>query len=355
MFRGVGVLQQLAGGNYNWIGFDPRSVKDSGPNLTCFPGDPEAQRDYEIAKSLMLSIPLNELWQRNKAYGERCSAVNVETDARYIGTSAVVQDLKHFIELQATANGASATDAKLWYYGVSYGTTIGQTFAAMYPEMVERMILDGNMYGEGYYNGNAAIDSLTDADAAMRSFFLYCTDAGPSACSFARNGTDGHILTAPEELEQRYDGLLRKLEDVPLVISSTSLKYPNAVTRRGLQGFVLNQLETPAVGFPLLGKMLAELDLGVTATWVWFIDRRQGIRLPSPDVPYNLIQCVDVGRRWELGSTTDYLAYFEGLRNISRYGGETAGLELAPLCAGFSIYPPESQNFHGRLLSHCRP
>lgn len=57
----------------------------------------------------------------------------------------------------------------------SYGTVIGATFAAMYPELVNRMVLDGVVDAELYYNDvfQSGRDSMTDTHKVS---FLLCED-----------------------------------------------------------------------------------------------------------------------------------------------------------------------------------
>ena len=42
---------------------------------------------------------------------------------------------------------------KLQYWGFSYGTLLGETFAAMYPHLVGRMALDGVVDSDRHYAG----------------------------------------------------------------------------------------------------------------------------------------------------------------------------------------------------------
>ncbi|EOD05171.1 hypothetical protein EMIHUDRAFT_453703 [Emiliania huxleyi CCMP1516] len=51
------------------------------------------------------------------------------------------QDLAHDLDTLRTAIGAD----KLSVWGISYGTEVGATYATVYPERVDKMILDGNV------------------------------------------------------------------------------------------------------------------------------------------------------------------------------------------------------------------
>lgn len=44
-------------------------------------------------------------------------------------------------------------DGLLRFWGVSYGTILGATVAAMFPERVDRIVLDSNVNAQQYYTG----------------------------------------------------------------------------------------------------------------------------------------------------------------------------------------------------------
>jgi pimeloyl-ACP methyl ester carboxylesterase len=65
---------------------------------------------------------------------------------------------------------------KLLYWGLSYGTSIGTIFAAMYPEKVGRIVLDG-VDVPPYYNLTHK-PGIRDADKVLDRLLLHCFDSG---------------------------------------------------------------------------------------------------------------------------------------------------------------------------------
>ena len=163
-----GDIAKRLGPGFNVIGFDPRGVSRSGPSLTCFPGDPQTRRRYmRTVQSESESLP--EQFAYMKARGEFCTKANIHTHAKYCGTVAVVQDMNNFIDRNHAAKRLPGK-ARMYYYGASYGTVLGQTYAALFPERIGRMLLDGNVYGVEYYK-SVGPSFIHDTDAAFASFF----------------------------------------------------------------------------------------------------------------------------------------------------------------------------------------
>lgn len=364
---GSGIQTIIAGGqamlanfgdNYNMISFDPRGVNNSGPPLTCFPDDVKSRTQYESLCAANLHAPPGDRYQLFRAGGERCTNANAETKAKYVGTSAVVQDINYFNQLNAVAKGQKAEEAKIYYYGVSYGTVIGQTLAAMYPDKIERMVLDGNVWGEGHYTGSVQ-DSIRDTDATVRSFFTYCALAGPEKCPFATAGATA------DELELRYKNILQKLEDEPLVISGLDQAVPGMVTRANLAALTFQNSYQPLQQFPLLAKVLSEIDVGDSTTYLLLqgaasgaVMELDGQKVPNPDYlmkeATQLVTCVDMADRNTL-TREQYIKLARQLRESSYYGGGPMALLNAVGCAGISIQPPKSQYFAGMCYYslHC--
>ncbi|KAI9871393.1 MAG: hypothetical protein M1823_008460, partial [Watsoniomyces obsoletus] len=130
----------------------------------------------------------------------------------------------HYTELQAALNGKKPEDALIWYYGVSYGTVIGQTLAALYPNRLGRVILDANVNGQDHYDG-VTDTAVEDADDGMLYFFKVCYEAGPKKCAFA--GKSG----SAKDIEKRFNDLLAKLEKNPLQSIDPSLGGPGIITK----------------------------------------------------------------------------------------------------------------------------
>src|SRR5262249_36295910 len=123
---------------YNVIGFDPRGVGFSTPKLTCDDDYTNAPRpEYGSGGAHDDAVWL----KKSEAYADACG--------RNFGPGAKVDLLDHIKTIDSVRDmntiRAALGHTKLDYYGASYGTYLGQTFATVFPERVGRMVLDGNV------------------------------------------------------------------------------------------------------------------------------------------------------------------------------------------------------------------
>ncbi|KAJ1684282.1 hypothetical protein LUZ63_020575 [Rhynchospora breviuscula] len=126
-----GAIPNGGGNPYDWIGFDPRGVGSSEPSLACDPNYfPFNRPDY---------VPFDKadetFWKKKSAtYSRDCKQAGGKL-LDHLKTTDTVND----IESIRKALGQQ----KISWYGFSYGTTIGQTYATLHPNRVHRMVLDG--------------------------------------------------------------------------------------------------------------------------------------------------------------------------------------------------------------------
>lgn len=89
-----------------------------------------------------------------------------------------------------------------------FQTLLGATFAAMFPDRVGRVILDGVVDADNYV-GPVWEGSIQDSDAISSRFTKYCHEA-ESLCAFYRPGE------SISDLEVRYNAILTDLKENPI-------------------------------------------------------------------------------------------------------------------------------------------
>lgn len=103
-------------------------------------------------------------------------------------------------------------EKQISYFGGSYGTFVGQTYAAMFPNRVRAAVLDSAVDATSYTRPDrvlpAQVRAGVDAGTSetIRSSMGICDKAGPSVCALAPNAlskydaTRAHLLRQPLQL-----------------------------------------------------------------------------------------------------------------------------------------------------------
>ncbi|KAK0218614.1 TAP-like protein-domain-containing protein [Armillaria nabsnona] len=235
------------GNQYDIVSFDPRGVANSTPQAQFFLSKEEqyqwvtnTNNRATVVNTTSDQIP--HLWASAQVLAELALERDNEI-LNYISTDNVARDMLRITE--------AAGQEKLQYYGESYGTVLGSTFAAMFPDKVERMVLDGVVDANAYYSGDWRNETV-DADKVMQSFFDGCVAAGPDACAF-------YAPTAEQisnNLDSLYESLL--IQPVPVV----SPPFYGVVDYTALRTAVWFALYEPYDLFPILAEGLASFAAG---------------------------------------------------------------------------------------------
>ncbi|KAH8679363.1 hypothetical protein BGZ61DRAFT_457094 [Ilyonectria robusta] len=327
---------QIFGEQYNFVSFDPRGVNNSGLSLDCFSGNAEARlafnRLHRTGVTNISSTSLEEQYYSSSIYGEWCNdAVEKESPhGYYVTTPAVAHDLLTFIEAEAEVAGQSPSDARLWCYGISYGTVVGTTFASMFPDRVGRMILDGIVNAEQYYN-NDWRDNVDQMDLAMEKFSSFCHSAGPEKCSFWG--------PTPAEITARMDRIIHQLQNHPVPISGVQRRdLPTMVTYSDLKALFFNTIYNPVASFPAMADILHQIERGDVSA---LAGRFDGLDITSD--ARLAIQCADTYRRNRLTTIEAFKSQVEYAVSKSKYIGDIYPISLEIiLCRSFRPQLPDS-------------
>ncbi|KAJ8111164.1 hypothetical protein ONZ43_g5688 [Nemania bipapillata] len=310
------IVEQLFGEQYNIVSFDPRGVNNSGLVLDCFSGNTEARSTFTRLHSTGItnvsSTSLEEQFYSSSIYGEWCNNAveTVSPYSYYVTTPASVHDLVTFIEAEAELAGQSPSDAKLWCYGISYGTAVGATFASMFPDRVGRMVLDGILNTEQYY-ANDWRDNVDQMDAAMEKFSSLCNSAGPEACSFWG--------PTPANITARLDSIIHQLQNHPIPISGAENRdLPALVTYSDLKALFITTVYTPILFFPVMADILHQVELGNASALAGTFDN---LGIVSSDAGL-VIRCADSYRRNKLTTIEEFKSYAEYTVSKSKYIGD---------------------------------
>lgn len=235
------LLRAYVGPDYDIIGVVPRAVGATFPAITCDATEYAAiRRFWETDDTLPGYTPtsLVDSYLIGENLGLDCESFQPDL-VPYSGTVSVARDM----EFVRQALGQS----HLHYLGGSYGTVLGGTYAALYPDRVGRMVLDSVVdFNDWYSPIHDPSRHIGDADLGLEFFFTACHDAGSEACAIWSEDISS--------IKQAFYTADRSIHEKPLPVPGFGLvKWP--LWRLG----VYNALYKPALNFPVLAGITSEI------------------------------------------------------------------------------------------------
>lgn len=242
---------------FDIVGFDPRGVGLSNPVM--------CDEDRVSAQGALLhpdsASSFAALRAANRALGENCRDLTGPL-VDHMDTASVVRDME--------AIRAGLGEKRISYYGVSYGTAIGQQYAERYPHRVRAMTLDSNM---DHSLGNWAYQKTETI--AMEESYGQFADWCARTPSCALHDRDARAL---------FDSLYKRAGAGELVLPGDP---PYTVTPQDLQGLAFGYMYDPFTWFQF-AEDLAFLDAADPAA-----ARSLGKRGEPTEFSYLPVMCQD--------------------------------------------------------------
>jgi pimeloyl-ACP methyl ester carboxylesterase len=317
--QGAAVFPAALRARFDIVGFDPRGVGKSSP-IRCRT-DPELDLEEELD-------PTPDTGAERQALADAARRVAAECGERaaallpYVSTDAGARDL----DLIRAALG----DEKLTYLGFSYGTMLGATYAALFPDRVRALALDGAVDPTLWTGDPVALlrGQASGFQAAWQSFLADCR-GHRARCKLAQDGDPARVVAR----------LLRRLDRHPLPIFGDA-------DRHITEGFVTTAIVSALYSheaWPVLAEALHQLWARRNGVLVVFLaDLFTGRHVDGTHSnlqdAYDAVTCAD----WALpADPSAYLGLGAALRRIAPLFGAAIGLE--PLVCSYWPARPASR------------
>ncbi len=184
--------------HYDIVGFDPRGTGDSAP-VDCLSDD---ELDAYLATDPAPDTPAERagLAAGFARFGQGC----VDDDAKLAAHVSTVEAARDLDVLRA-ALGRRSLD----YFGASYGTKLGATYAELFPQRVGRLVLDGAV-DVSLTSRQLSLEQARGFETALRAYVENCVET-VDGC-FLGDSVDGGL--------DRITGFLEEVDAEPLPTTS---------------------------------------------------------------------------------------------------------------------------------------
>ncbi|RYC57639.1 hypothetical protein CHU98_g8571 [Xylaria longipes] len=319
------MLQAVTGGEHDLIGWYPRATAET-LTFSCFTDTTDRAQLNSLATFGNASdVARGQLWAGGKIYADACAEFpEAQERAPPIGTSFTARDAMQIVD-------AVEEDGLLRYWGLSYGTDLGATLAALFPERVEKLILDGVFNPIQYFYERTDSEGFASADDTFSEFFRQCVST-PEVCTLAGNRPNA---TAKQLESAAYDRI-EELKYHPFAYNGSTIGY--AELKSGIR-FALytpySWLSLDNILDTFLVESRNETLAGIAIEK--FVSASLAGETSSDDASIG-IECVDKAPR---SNSFDVInAALDGAQSVSRLLGDS----LAPLvatCAQWTLEPRE--------------
>ncbi len=253
---------------FDIVAFDPRGVGESNPPIECVE---ELDPYFSLDPTPDDTAERDALIDASAAFAEACSATSGDELLANVTTWDAARDL----DLIRRALG----EETISYFGFSYGSELGATWATLFPETVRAAVLDS----AAAPNASSEEQTLEDTVALETAFEQFLDDcAADPGCAF-HNGGDPRSA---------YLTLVDALDAEPLLVEPG-----RPPVNEGVAAFAVLSALYDSQSWPELARSLAEAQDGDGAG---LLDAYDGYLLRRPDGSYTndfegllAINCLD--------------------------------------------------------------
>lgn len=218
--------------HFDIIGWDPRGTGNSTPAVDCIDDyDPY----FAFDPSPDTPAEQQEIEDLNQAFVDECVIRNEEI-LPYISTASSARDMDRI--------RAALGEEKITYFGFSYGSELGATWATMFPSTVRAAVLDGASDPNAEY----VEEGLQQAEGFERQLTSFLADCSKrKKCEFHNDSN----------AEKAFDQLMIELDSAPLVVRSS-----RPSVNQGVALIAASYSMYSESSWPTLAKALADAQQG---------------------------------------------------------------------------------------------
>jgi pimeloyl-ACP methyl ester carboxylesterase len=254
---------------FDIIGWDPRGTGASTPAVNC---TDDYDHYFGLDSSPDTAAERQALIDAGTQFGAACEQRDPKL-LPYVDTVSSARDIDSI--------RAALGEGKISYFGFSYGSELGATWATLYPTTVRAAVLDGAVDPTvGYLQQN--LEQAAGFEATFDTFLAQCS--AQVTCTFY-NG--GHADTA-------YDALAQSIEAKPLAVDPTRTPVTEGVLETAVNVSLYSESS-----WPQLAQALADAQRGdgngllKLYDQYFNIDESGGRSDDNSTEAYFAIQCLD--------------------------------------------------------------
>lgn len=247
-------LRTALGDDFHLVSFDPRGIGASRPQAVCFP-DAKTRRTHQPRLDAVDEHDITH-WNEIGAWTHACQD-HLGAHAAFVNTPQTAADMNSILD-------ALGQDG-LYYMGYSYGTALGATYATLFPERAERVMIDGVLDNVIWYTERMEERFYKDDDAAFAGLFDACAKEG-DGCKLSVFGNTG------KDIQRNVTDFLTQLRDdgpMPVYINSTTF---GTVSYKSLYGGIFMALYSPPAWYALADTLAQLLSGNATAALLAYPD-----------------------------------------------------------------------------------
>lgn len=262
---------------YDLVAFDPRGVSRSAP-VTCYDAaqmDELAAADFDLTTDEGVRAQADMWGQFGAACAERTGPV-----LGHVDTVTAARDMD--------VVRAIVGDAQLNYLGYSYGTKLGATYAALFPEHVGRVVLD------------SALDPRVDGDEMSAGQAVGFENALRAYVTDCLDGSDCPLSGSPDAALGQVRAMLDRAHTDPLPTKSgRRLTAPLAFT--GLAYPLYAQASWPDLTTGLRSALAGDGSALLALSDAYYDRGQDGTYKTNATEAFSAINCLDLRATTDLG------------------------------------------------------